>query len=92
MSGQSDEKSVIGYKSTCSNLIITSPTEAKMFLEGEWINAKIIESQDTDGGDLDDLIITNAEGKVLATKTNIPAYDSIVIAMAGDSNFPKKAE
>ena len=75
---------VIGYKSTCNTLVIVSNSEARLLIDGEWIIAKIKESAESDGGDLDDLIITDLKGKVLATKTNVPAYDYVIVAMAGN--------
>lgn len=74
----------IGFKSVCNTLVIVSSDEAHLLIDGEWIAAKIKESPESDGGDLDDLVITDSKGKVLATKTNVPAYDNVIIAMAGD--------
>lgn len=87
---ESDGKKVLGFKSTCPTLTIISETEAHILIEGEWLVAKIIESKESDGGDLDDLIISNSYGKIIAKKTNIPAYNSVLVAMAGDSEFEKR--
>ena len=84
-----DSEQVQAFRSVCNTLVIVSRDEAQIQIEGEWLTAKITESAESDGGDLDDLAITNANGQVLATKTNIPAYDSVVVAMAGDSNLRK---
>lgn len=89
---ENDNGKVIGLKSVCSSLVIVSTSEAHILIDGEWLVAKITESKESDGGDLDDLAIINQKGRVIATKTNIPAYDSIVIAMAGDSDFGEKEE
>lgn len=85
-------KKVLGFKSVCASLAIVSDQEAHLLIDGEWIIAKITESKESDDGDLDDLTITNQKGKVLATKSNIPAYDNIIVAMAGDSDFDRKEE
>lgn len=84
---ETENESVLGFKSICKSLKITSGTQARILIDGEWLKASIVESAESDGGDLDDLIISNSSNKVLAIKTNIPAYDNVVVAMAGDSNF-----
>ncbi len=84
-----ENENVLGFKSLCSSLVILSPNEAKILIDGEWLNAAISESAESDGGDLDDLTIINTKGQILATKTNIAAYDSIIVAMAGESDFKK---
>jgi hypothetical protein len=89
---ENGSNSVLGFKSVCDTLVISSTSEAQILIDGEWLTAKISESKEADGGDLDDLFIVNKNGKILATKTNIPAYDSIIVAMAGDSNFNIEVE
>lgn len=87
-----DNGKVLGFKSVCTSLVIISENEAHILIDGEWLIAKISESKESDGGDLDDLVISDAKGKVLAKKSNIPAYDNIIVAMAGDSDFGAKEE
>ncbi|MGZ3806951.1 MAG: hypothetical protein ACXVCE_02600 [Bacteriovorax sp.] len=82
-------ENVLGYKSVCNTLKILSAQEAQIFIDGKWLTAVISESAESDGGDLDDLTITNSKGQTLATKTNIAAYDSVLVAMAGDTDFKK---
>lgn len=89
---ENDNGTVIGFKSVCSSLVITSTSEAHILIDGEWIVAKIKESKESDGGDLDDLFILNAKNQVIATKTNVPSYDNVIVAMAGDSDFDGKVE
>ncbi|MBC7540520.1 MAG: hypothetical protein H7281_16975 [Bacteriovorax sp.] len=89
ISVSSESENVLNFESECSSLKILSSNEAQILIDGQWLTARITESGESDGGDLDDLAILNSEGKVLATKTNIPAYDSVVVAMAGDSDFKK---
>jgi hypothetical protein len=86
---EAQNENVVGYKSLCGTFQISSPSEAHVFFEGEWLTASITESAESDGGDLDDLTITNSKGQIQVTKTNIAAYDSILVAMAGDSDFKK---
>ena len=85
----SESQNTISFESVCDSLKIVSSTEAQIEIEGQWFTARITESAESDGGDLDDLTIFNSNGKVVATKTNIPSYDNIIVAMAGDSHFGK---
>ena len=89
---QDNNETVVGYKSICKTLKIISSLEARILIDGEWLDAKISESKESDGGDLDDLAIYNHNGKLIATKTNIPSYDNVIVAMAGDSDFGQKEE
>lgn len=82
-----DNSEVVGFKSVCTSLVIVSQAEARLYIDGEWVVATIKESTESDGGDLDDLYITNDQGKILATKTNIPAYDSVIVALVGGEHF-----
>ncbi len=88
-SRNNEGETVTGYKSVCSSLIIHSTIEAQILIDGKWLTAHINESRDSDGGDLDDLTIQSAQGKILATRKNIPAYDSVIVAMIGDSMVNK---
>ena len=87
-----ENENVISYKSICDGLKITAQNEAAIMIDGEWLKAVITESAESDGGDLNDLIIYNLKGEILATKTNIAAFDSVIVAMAGDSNFNHKEQ
>ena len=84
-----ENEKVLGFKSICKSLKIISPYSAQILIDKKWLYANISESTESDGGDLDDLAITNTDGVTIATKTNIPAYDSVLVAMAGDSDFKK---
>jgi hypothetical protein len=86
-SRSNEGETVTGYKSVCTTLKILSTSEAQILIDGVWLTALISESSDSDGGDLDDLTIQTSHGKILATRKNIPAYDSVIVAMAGDSTI-----
>lgn len=72
---------VLGYKSKCPTLQITSKESAKIFIDGQWYVAKIAESKESDGGDLDDLFIFDSKGTLVAKRINVPAYDNVILAM-----------
>lgn len=82
-----NDKESIGFTSTCANLRIISKSEAQIFIDGDWLQATISESAESDGGDLDDLLITDSKGKVLARKLNVPAYDNVIFAMVGATEY-----
>ncbi len=89
---ENENGTVIGFKSICSSLVIVSSSEAHILIEGEWLVAKIQESKESDGGDLFDLFILNGKGKIIATKTNVPSYDNVIVAMAGNIDFDGKED
>lgn len=86
--GVTDGASVVsGYRSTCPSLKIKSMSQAEIFIDGEWFQVKIVESVLSDGGDLDDLYVSNFKGQIVAQRLNIPAYDSVIVAMAGTADL-----
>jgi hypothetical protein len=82
-SSDNNQGKVVGFKSICPTLILDSEVQAHINIEGQWLLAQITESKESDGGDLYDLKIISEEGKVMAVKSNIPAYGNVVIAMGG---------
>jgi len=84
---QGEDKHVTSYRSTCKTLRLLSPSSAQIYIDAEWFIAKITESAESDGGDLDDLFVYNSKGKLVAKRTNIAAYDNIVVAMAGTTEL-----
>jgi hypothetical protein len=50
---------------------------------GERFVAVLEESPYSDGGDLDNLIIKDATGEVIARRENVPAFGDILVALAG---------
>ena len=83
-------QTVLQYKSDCNSLKIISQSEAQIYIENNWYSAKIVESPESDGGDLDDLFITNSGGQVIAQRTNIAAFDNVIVAMAGTVSLRQK--
>lgn len=85
-----ETRQVIGYSSTCPTLKIISMSQAQIFIDGQWFAVKIVESSESDGGDLDDLYVADMSGKIVAKRLNIAAYDSVIVAMAGTSELREK--
>jgi hypothetical protein len=89
VANETQAENFLGYRSLCGTLNILSAVEAEIFVEGEWLTATVTESGESDGGDLNDLTVTRSNGQIVATKTNIASYNSVIVAMAGDTNFKK---
>ena len=74
---------VVGFKSICTSLVIISENKAQILIENQWYTAVITESADADGGDLDNMQLFNTSGQVVATRSNVAAYDHVILALAG---------
>ena len=69
-------------RSSCQELQANGD-RAVFVLEGETFSARIVESADSDGGDLDDVYVQNSQGAVIANRHNVLAYDDILLGLAG---------
>lgn len=69
-------------RSSCQELQ-TNGNRATFVLEGETFFARIEESADSDGGDLDNVYVQNSQGSVIANRHNVLAYDDILLGLAG---------
>ena len=75
-------------KSVCSELQETRNGGAIIMIRGEKLRAVLIEADESDGGDLDHLIVTNSKGDVVAQRKNVLAFENVFIALAGgNQNF-----
>ena len=73
-------------KSVCSELQPDRPGRAKLLMNGTTLHAFIMESEDSDGGDLNHLIIVNRKAAVVAERRNVLAFDNIYMALAGGNS------
>ena len=85
-----DFNKILDFKSSCDTFVIDSRRMAHIFVDRQWLTATIVDSADSDGGDLDNLTISNSRGRVLATRTNIPSCGSIVVALAGETGLQRE--
>jgi hypothetical protein len=69
-------------RSTCRELQV-SGDQASFILDGEQFSARIEESADSDGGDLDNIYVQNSNGAVIAQRHNVLAYNDILLGLAG---------
>jgi hypothetical protein len=56
---------------------------AQFLLEDEWYSAELIESEDSDGGDLFDVRIERDRDSHVAIRKNVPAFGDVLVGMAG---------
>lgn len=70
-------------RSRCPQLRITSAKTALIYLERQTYYAELLESRDSDGGDLDDLFILDSYGRRVAMRHNVAAFDDILLSLAG---------
>ena len=81
---------LLPLKSTCQELILVGKMKAAITLENQNFYAEVVESQDSDGGDLDHLVIRNTHGRTIAIRRNVLAFDDVLIALAGgEDEFPQ---
>lgn len=88
-----DQTIIRKFESTCLTIKLLSDMEAQVYLENQWFTASILESVESDGGDIDNMTLKDSTGAVVATRTNVAAFDTIVLAMTGgDQNLRTKVE
>lgn len=71
------------YISNCAVMTADTLTTAHVFVRGAWLTATLIDSTDSDGGDLADLVISDEKGRELARKENLLTPTNVLYAMAG---------
>lgn len=79
-------------KSLCAELVQT-PTGARAKLDDQDYSVSLAESAESDDGDLDDLRVQDAQGRIVATRKNVAAFGSVFLAMtAGRDEFREQRE
>jgi hypothetical protein len=75
-------------RSTCIDFRVYGTT-AQFVLNGIKYRASLYESDASDDGDLDFLIVESQDGTIHEEKDFIPSFGDIILALAGgDDNFP----
>jgi hypothetical protein len=69
-------------RSQCSDLILKA-NELDFTLFGQSFAAQVQDSADSDGGDLNDLVVTDSQGNVIIQKSEILAYGDVIQALVG---------
>lgn len=69
-------------RSVCPELVIEGAT-ARFSLHGKAYVAKITQSEDSDGGDLNDLTISGTDGTLTENHHDVLGFDDILITLLG---------
>ncbi len=80
-------------KNVCSQIVVSDPATAHVQLDNETFVVVIRESDDSDGGDLNNVLVYNANGQLVAQKLNVVAFDNILMGLSGGKlNFSEVEE
>lgn len=69
-------------RSQCANLAVKN-NQLDFTVLGQPFTAQVQDSADSDGGDLNDLQVTNAQGEVIVQASNVLAYGDVIQALVG---------
>jgi hypothetical protein len=70
------------YKNSCPQIQMIDDMSAALQLGKTQLFVMLLDSKDSDGGDLNDLAIFDANGKLLAKEANILAFGNLLRALA----------
>ena len=77
------EKVYSELRNTCPQIEVIDASTAQVLVKGEVFQVVLKESEDSDGGDLDHVLVYNLSGQMVAQKNNVLAFDNILIGLAG---------
>jgi hypothetical protein len=83
ISSSEDHNVIRSFESKCETLKLHSHKLAQVFVDGNWYSAHLYTSEYADAGDLNNLEIRDQTGHIVATRSHIPAFNNIVLAMTG---------
>ena len=90
---QEGKKVYAPLKNTCSQIVVLDEKTAHVTVDNETFEVVIHESEDSDGGDLDHVLVYNQEGQLVGQKLNVVAFDNVLLGMLGGrSDFPEIEE
>ena len=72
----------------CRSIQVMDASLVRFELDGERYVAMIRDSEDSDGGDLNDVIAINESGSCIAKLHNVPAYGDPVSALRSGAETP----
>ena len=73
-------------RSICPAELSVDGNIARFEVQKKSYTAVLTESEDSDGGDLNDLVIMNSKGRTVAREQNILAFGDILVALAGSAD------
>lgn len=69
-------------RSRCMDFVLYSPAHAQVLVSGQWYALVLTTSRDADAGDINDLVVYNSRGVVVAAKYNLPAFSNLYKAFS----------
>ena len=69
-------------ESKCTEVLVKG-SQAQLQLNGEWYSANIVDSEDSDGGDLNNIFVQDQNGTQVAELHNALAFGDILLGLAG---------
>jgi hypothetical protein len=69
-------------RSECAALVLNN-NQLNFNVLGQSFTAQVQDSADSDGGDLNDLQVTNEQGQIVVQASNILAYGDVIQALVG---------
>lgn len=83
------QKSFLPLKSICKELTVNG-SRAKFTLKGHQFRATLFDSEFSDGGDINDVVVKDAAGGIVAERNSVLAFGDVLLGLAGgDNNFPQ---
>lgn len=70
-------------RNTCPQIQVLDSVTAQVLVKGQQFRVVLKESEDSDGGDLDHVLVYNLEGRLVAQQLNVLAFDNILMGLAG---------
>ncbi|OFZ82163.1 MAG: hypothetical protein A2583_07580 [Bdellovibrionales bacterium RIFOXYD1_FULL_53_11] len=83
--GHGGRKIVTPVKSICKELVIAD-NHARFVIGGAPYSAILFDSEYSDGGDINDLIIRDRSLRIVADWRHIPAFGDVALALAGGTD------
>ena len=82
----SGQKVLYPLKSTCSDRLSVDGNTARFILNGREYQAWIVDSANSDDGDLNDVFVATRSGKIVASMHHVLGFGDILLALAGGSS------
>jgi len=87
---QNGRRQAFPMVSRCSDLTLRSPQEAVLNFKGEVFTLVLNDSEESDGGDLNDLMILNSKSQVIFEIKGVLGFRDVLYAIVGrDVRIPR---
>ncbi len=81
------------FMNTCPQIKIQDKATALVYLKNETFTIVLRESENSDGGDLNHVLVYNSDRQMVAQRLNVLAFDNIFLGLSGGrSDFAEMNE